>query len=200
MDVQHLNVKFFARDPGAVDLGHFIPIFHSWIQKQDMEDLLIDVADYRHVFAGPGVLLIGHQANYSMDNAANRPGLLYNQKAPLNGDASERLRRVTRAALLACRRLEEEPRLEGALEFGGEEFELIINDRLLAPNTERTFQACRKDVEGFLKMLYGGAAYRLDRNPDPRERFNVRISASTRFDASTLLRNLENQFHHKDTK
>ena len=59
MNVQHVNVKIFAEDP-AIELDGAIPVFHRWIQRNVCEELLIDVADYRHVPAGPGVLLVGH--------------------------------------------------------------------------------------------------------------------------------------------
>ncbi len=70
--VQHVKVKIFAREPVSIDLADAIPVFHSWIQDRVCEELLIDVADYRHVAAGPGVMLIAHEANYSLDNTDNR--------------------------------------------------------------------------------------------------------------------------------
>ena len=54
--------------------------------------MLIDVADYRHVPAGPGVLLIGHEANYSLDNRREPPRpAVQPQKAALDGTFQERL-------------------------------------------------------------------------------------------------------------
>ena len=47
-----------------------------------------------------------------MDNTDNRLGVRYNRKAALEGNNEDRLKQATRAALTACRRLEEEPRLE----------------------------------------------------------------------------------------
>ena len=49
-------------------------VFHQWIRDSVCPEMLIDVADYRHVPAGPGVMLIGHEANYSLDNRENRLG------------------------------------------------------------------------------------------------------------------------------
>ena len=69
MNIDHVNVKVFAKAP--VDLAAAIPVFHRWIQEGACEELLIDVADYRHVPAGPGVVLIGHEANYSLDCGRN---------------------------------------------------------------------------------------------------------------------------------
>ncbi len=78
--IQHVMVKVFAREPVSIDLGEAIPIFHRWIQDHVCPELLIDVADYRHVPNGPGVMLIGHEANYSLDMTKGRLGLLYNRK------------------------------------------------------------------------------------------------------------------------
>src|SRR3972149_5595680 len=117
MDLQHVNIKFLAEAPEAVDLSSFIGIFNGWIQEQFGGALLIDVADYRHVVDGPGVVLIGHAANYSLDNADRRLGLLYNRKAHIDGTVQDKLAQVVRVALLACRRLEE----EHGPKFGGRE-------------------------------------------------------------------------------
>ena len=190
MDVQHLNVKFFVEDPQAVDLAVFLSLFSGWIQTQVGEELLIDVADYRHVVAGPGVMLIGHEADYSIDNGGNRLGLLYNCKAVMKGGAQERLEQVVRSALLACRRIEEDPLLEGGLRFSGGEVQLVINDRLLAPNTEKTFSVFKPELEIFLKRLYQGADYSLERPSDPRERFAVNVKVEGSFDVASLLENL----------
>ena len=85
MNLQHVNVKLMLDSPADADLAPLIPIFYSWIKGQIFEELLLDVADYRHVPAGPGVVLIGHQANYSVDNIDNRLGVRYNRKAELDG-------------------------------------------------------------------------------------------------------------------
>src|SRR5690349_10028623 len=109
MDVQHFNVKLFAADPGAIHLEAFTAIFNSWIQRQVSEgELLVDVADYQHVPAGPGIVLVGHEANYGLDNERNRLGLLYNRKATVSGSNQDRIRQAVRAALRAASRLEQE--------------------------------------------------------------------------------------------
>ncbi len=184
MDIQHLNVKIFVDDLGSVKLEDFIVIFNDWIQKRATDDLLIDVADYCHVPAGPGVLLIGHEANYSLDNTGNRLGLLYNRKAQLPGTTLEKLARAFRAALTAARRLEKEQRLK----FSGQEAQVIINDRLLAPNTPETFAALESELKAFFNRLYGGAEYTLTQPADLRERFTVNVKTAANFDLETLLK------------
>ena len=134
MQLQHVNVKLLVQNHGEASLEPLIPVFHGWIESRTAEDeLLIDVADYSHVPAGPGVVLIGHEGNYSVDNTGNRLGVRYNRKAALDGSNQDRLAQATRAALTACRRLEAEPRLGGKFRFNGQDIEIFINDRLLAP-------------------------------------------------------------------
>jgi hypothetical protein len=77
------------------------------------------------------------------------------------------------AALAACRRLEGEPEFAGKLRFDGSEIEITLNDRLLYPNTEATWQAVRPETESFLDGLYGSGRYTVERAADARERFRV---------------------------
>ena len=41
MEFQRLGFKLFVDDPEAVALDDFVPIFHSWIQKQIIEEHLL---------------------------------------------------------------------------------------------------------------------------------------------------------------
>src|SRR5579872_3187609 len=151
--IQHVRVKVFAGEPAAIDLGDAIPIFHRWIQERVCPEMLIDVADYRHVPNGPGVMLIGHEANYSLDMTKGRLGLLYSRKQP-GGGAQENLSQAYDAAMAACARLEQEPAFAGKLKFGAE-CEFSINDRLLAPNRDDTFAALKPEFDRFLTKIWG---------------------------------------------
>jgi hypothetical protein len=191
MELQHVNVKLLVKNPEEVDLEPLIPVFHSWIQGQVFEELLLDVADYRHVPAGPGVVLIGHQGNYSVDNTDNRLGVRYNRKAALDGGNQDRLKQAARAALTACQRLEAEPGLKGKLRFNGQEVEVFINDRLLAPNREGTLEAFKADFQGFSRKLFGNGDYSLSyAGGDPRGLFAVSVKASKSHSVADLLNNL----------
>ncbi len=189
MDLQKVNVKFFVENGSGVPLDVFIHVFNSWIQASDGE--YYDVADYSHVPAGPGIVLIAHEANTSIDETGNRRGLLYNRKAPLEGTNRERLLLVVERALDNCRRLEKESSLKGRLKFRGSEALLMINDRLLAPNTPETFQAVKPDLEKLARELYGGVDFTLEYQTDPRQRFAVRLRAGGEFEVEALLRNIE---------
>ncbi len=185
MELQHLNVKLFVEGNLPVDPARFIEVFHQWIRDQVLDELLIDVADYRHVPAGPGVMLIAHHANYSMDHTGGRCGLLYSRKAALDGSNRDRLGQAVRQAGLAAHLLEDHFGSAG-LRFGRRELELAVNDRALAPNTPDTLRACRPELEAFFSEWLGGDQFQIDHGGDPRRRFSVRVTTAAPFDLQAL--------------
>ena len=191
MEMQHVNVKLMLENSDEVDLEPLIPIFHSWIQEQVPGELLLDVADYRHVHAGPGVILIGHQGDYSVDNGQSRLGVRYNRKAELDGDNESRLAQAAVAALRACQRLQGDARLAGRLRFNGREMQLFVNDRLLAPNRESTREAAEPELREFLGRLFRGGDYSLSFGDDPRKLFAASVETAQQFAVSDLLANLD---------
>lgn len=188
MNLQKINVKFFVGDSSGISSAVFINIFHSWIRASDGD--YYDLADYSHMHAGPGILLIAHEANISIDNTGSRLGLLYNRKKPLQGSNREKLHSTFRSALNYCRRIEGEPSLQGKFKFRGDEALILINDRLHAPNTEHIFRALEPDLEDLARALYGGADFTLRRNTDPKQRFTVQIKTRFAFETEALLKNL----------
>jgi hypothetical protein len=126
------------------------------------------------------VVLVGHEADYALDNAGNRRGLLYNRKLPIEGSNADRFRQALTAAARACDRLEAE--LAGELKFDRQQFELTINDRCLAPNTAETLAACRTDLQAFLAELDHADARIAHDNGDPRRRFGVTVQLSRPLD------------------
>ncbi len=195
MELQHVNVKLLVKDPEGVDLERLIPVFHSWIQDQIFEDRLLDIADYRHVHHGPGVVLIGHEGDYSVDNTDGRLGVRYNRKTPIDGsnlagDNEARLKQAARAVLNACQRLEAEPNLNGKLCFNGQDMEISINDRLLAPNRDETREALDQDFKEFARELFRGNEYSLSYDSAPRKLFSASLRTSRPFSVAELLENL----------
>lgn len=192
MNIQHINIKLYIENPEIVNLADYAAVFNSWIQEQRLEELLIDVADYLHVYNGPGIMLIGYEADYSLDNRAGRFGLLYNRKAQVEGTTQEKLAQAVCAALTAAQILEK----ENGLKFIGQEFQVIVNDRLLVPNTIETFAVHEPDLKTFFNRLYDRAEYTLTQPTDSRERFTVNIKTESSFDIETLLNNLSVEAAH----
>src|SRR5262245_56249034 len=192
MNIQHVNIKFYLENAETVNLADYAAVFNTWIQKQRLEELLIDVADYLHVHNGPGIMLIGHEADYSLDNRAGRLGLLYNRKEQIEGTSQEKLSQAVRAALIVAQILEK----ENGLKFNGSEVQVVINDRLLVPNTAETYSALEPELKSFFERLYNGADFSLAQNTNPRERFTVDVKTESAFDVETLLKNLSAETSH----
>jgi hypothetical protein len=187
MQLQHVNVKLLLQNAEGARLEPLIPVFHSWIEHQNGDELLIDIADYAHVPAGPGIVLIGHEGNYSVDNSGNRLGVRYNRKKILDGGNQECLSQAARAALTACRRLEGEPRLNGQFQFNGQDIEIFVNDRLIAPNNAATREAFDTDFHLFSRKLFRGKEYSISYGTDPRSLFTAFVKAAQPVSAAELL-------------
>ena len=187
MELQHINLKFFIENADSLNLESFHGVFNKWIQKSLTNDLLVDIAEYLHVYNGPGIMLIGHSANYSLDQTAGRLGLLYNRKELVEGTNRQKLIQAAHAALNAMRILEKENRVR----FIGNEVQLIINDRLIAPNTAETFSALQEDLEVFFEILFNHSNVTLThQSAEPRARFTIDVQSASAFDTQTLLDNV----------
>lgn len=189
MKAEKLQIKIFTDSAGApIPVANFIPVFHGWIKRHALDDLLIDVANYAHVPHGPGVGVIGHGSDYFMDSTGQRLGLLYSRKrqAP---PAAERLGDAFRRTLRAAQMLEADVTFGGKLRFRTDEYLFRINDRLLAPNSDDTLAALRPELESFGERLFGAPAT-IERAGDARELFTLRIRASSRPTLPALLERL----------
>ena len=188
MELQKLNVKLFVEQPDSISLTDFIEVFHNWIQATD--GVYHDVADYSHMQAGPGIVLVAKDAHVSIDESGNRRGLVYSQKAVLVGTPRDMLRHVFRAALKNCRQLEAEPALAGKLRFAANEAVISLNDRRLGANSSACFDEFKQAIEAFVNQLYAGAEVNFERDAEPRRRLNVRVKTSASVDLAQALDNL----------
>ena len=180
LEARRFGIKFFAAQPFEAGLRAVVPIFHGWIQQHALDDeLLIDVADYAHVHHGPGVLLLSHEAQYSLDQMDGRLGLRYSRRRKSEGNVTARLSAAFRAALRACRLLQEEPVLAGQLRFRFDEIQFHVYDRLLAHRSPEAFEAVQSEMDRFLGGLYQGAE-QIDVQPTggPKDPFALRIQVS----------------------
>ena len=192
MDLQQINIKVFVTADSLINYENFIKVFNRWMEEADQDDYL-NYADYSHTSAGPGVLLISKRANYSIDNAMNRHGFLYNRKHKIEGENREKIRQAFVETLNQCQRLEKAEELENEVHFTSQEILFMINNRHIAPNTSEMFEAIKSELTPLLEQMYGSTNFTLDRtSEDVRERFALRISASSDMEISELLTNLEN--------
>lgn len=180
--LQHVNVKFFLRNAEKIDPGEFLTVFHHWIQQDKLDDLLIDVADYRHVPEGPGVILVAHNAFYSLDNNQGRLGLLFNRRTPVEGDTREVLSQALSSARDFVRLATNEDRLKEKLTLDRRILQISVNDRHFARNTDEMLATLQPDLETALKQTLGDHSYSFQRREDPRCRFTVDITADSDFE------------------
>lgn len=175
MNLQRFCVKVFAQSSPDFDDAKLINVFHDWIKRQVGLGTLIDVADYRHVPDGPGVMLITHEANFAMDHTEGRRlGLLYQRKTDQTGDTAARILAAVGQAVTACQMLTRDPHVRGTLDFNAGELWVIANDRLRAPNTDAAYDQLRPHLQQVGERLFGGHA--LSRvNNDDRERLAAQL-------------------------
>ena len=186
MDLERFCLKFFVRE-GDVDEATFIPIFHEWIRLKKLPGTLIDVADYRHVPDGPGIMLISHEVNYAMEHGGGQFGLSAQRKLGEGNTHQERIVDLAKRTATFGALLESDSRIAGKLQLEGGKFFYIANDRLQAPNTAETFAAIKPDLEGAAAQLYPGQQVSVTRlENDPRDRLTAVVEVAGTVDIATL--------------
>ncbi len=173
-----IGAKLYARNPEVVVADAYVPLFHGWIQRRGLDGVPIDVADYTHVPDGPGVMLIGHEADRSIDFGEGRPGVVYQRKRDLDGTLEERLALTLEAVDRTAAEIEAEASAGGVV-FDRDEILVRINDRLAAPNDDATLETVRPALEAALATVRPGRTAQITRVPDdPRGPFVARVILS----------------------
>jgi hypothetical protein len=189
---RRIAAKFIATpDPGApLDLHPFIGMFHRFIQQGTVPGLLVDVADYAHVPDGPGVMLIGHEVDYGIDQSGGRAGLLTTRKRCADVPLPEALRDTLRRALRAVAAIEADDATD--LRFATAAVTLQFIDRLATPNDAAAYEAVRGEVAALADRLYGPGRARIERQhaDDPRRVLTVCVASDEAADAGALLERL----------
>lgn len=189
MNLQKIGVKFFLEKGSELPLASLIPVFHRWIQENKLEGMLVDVTEYTHVHQGPGVLLIAHEANYSVDETDGKRGFLYTQKRTPEKNEQEHLKTAFRRALQACALLEKEPEMAGKMKFAVNHLQVFVNDRLEAPHGSQSLGKLEETLNPFLSWLYEGEKYLLLHEKDPLKRTGFEV----KFEKTPSLENLIKQ-------
>lgn len=169
MNLQHLTIRFpFDGEPN-LNLARAIELFHGWVSAQSLEGMSIDVVDYRHVPNGPGVVLIGLEGDYYL----NETGLRYSRKAAVEGTSLDALKQAFSAGATVCSRLEAE--FDG-VKFSRKNFEIAVNDRAIAPNTLDTFEQIKGNIESFFAGELGAGSANVSYcEGDPRKLLTVKV-------------------------
>lgn len=178
-DLQRINVKLLADVPAEFTLDPFLAVFGRWRHEKDNPADWVDLADYAHMPSGQGILIVGHQGNFSIDLTAPGVGLLYCGKKDFEGTDEQRFAEAFRRCLALTRRLVSEPEYPAELKLRAGSWELAVNDRLEFPNNGETDRRLRPAVESAAVALFGSGDYNLDREQDPQRRYGYSIRSET---------------------
>lgn len=182
MSLQHVNVKIFIDGDLKIKIEDLVKLFHRWVSEQSMPEMLIDVADYMHVPDGPGIVLVGHEADYSLDFTRGRAGLRYNYKAEREGSSQENLRHAFDNAAQACARLES---ALPELKFDRKQLEVFINDRAIAPNSAESREKFADEFTRFATEI-GAGEPKIEFESDPRRLFGAQIQLANAFNVPAV--------------
>ena len=183
---ERLQLKLYLEPSAHFELEALIPVFHRFIRDQVIKELLIDVVDYSHVPDGPGVVLIGHGADYYLGALDGAYGLVYSRKRGGPGPEA-RLEDALRRLVNVARLLEQENGLH--LRFQSAQLSLRLTDRLHAPNDDATFASTKAEIEALFARIYG-SEIAVERLPASKEPLSVRIKASSSPTLEALLEKL----------
>ncbi len=187
-ELQKINIKFFTTETTQVDLKELIPVFHQWIQKDFIKDhVLIDVADYTHVHNGPGLILIAHEGNFSLDQSNGKLGLLYQRKQNSLGKLQDRIQLCIQIAATACKLLENE--VETGMKFDLNKFSFTANDRLIAKNTPENQNSINVLLKNISYNLFETENIVFTPNTDLRERISISVNSENEISEGYLFTN-----------
>jgi hypothetical protein len=186
MELQHLIIKIPVDGALVLDPAKIVDVFHQWVARQLVPGvLLIDVAELLHVPNGPGVIAVGHEADFALDHTGGTWGVLYRRKTVLPGSNRDRIAEAIGSAAQTAGRLQEA--FPGELKLSRTQFELIVNDRAIAPNTPGTYAIALPEIEAGVRTVLGHGDFTMAHHEsDRRQRFGVTIKSAQPFDLAIL--------------
>ncbi|HEX9889672.1 MAG TPA: rhodanese-like domain-containing protein [Nitriliruptorales bacterium] len=179
MNPLRLSVRFPVREVPP-DLEPAIGAFHRFIRQGLVEGFVLDVADYRHVPRGPGVMLVGHDVDYGV----NHDEFTAVRKRSASDPAAVQLRDLLRMGLGAIDAIADDHEL--AVTCDRSRFEVSVHDRRLGPS-EEVGNTLRAEVEPVVSELFGeDASVTVAASDDPRRAPSVRVQADPQAATSVL--------------
>ena len=189
---QRIKIRFGILKSQPVQLEKAIPVFHRWIQEGKTAATMIDVADYKHVPAGPGVMLVGHSDDLGLDNGRRIGeeglGFYYVRKHGRLEDVqplSKRLQEIWALTLATGLLLEAEEDLNVSLETSQAEISLV--DRLFYPPTAVNLPEVEFEIRSSLSQVLGDVDFSMERtDTDVREAVSWMLKLSKGQDFASL--------------
>ena len=165
-----LRLTLAIKASPAADLEPAIGLFHRFIQRSLVEGHLLDVADYRHVPNGPGVLLVGQDVDYGI----NAHAFTVTMKRR-GDDAAIQFRDAVRMALGTIDAID----ADGALpcQFDPTQMSVSVADRKLGTNAQVQSDLLA-EIAPAVEMLFGpDAAVDPAAVADPRQAPEISVRA-----------------------
>jgi len=186
MELQHLIAKIPVEGQLGINPAKVVDIMHAWVAGQTMPGVvLVDVAELLHVPNGPGVIAVGYEADYALDHTGGTWGVLYRSKTIQSGSNADRIAHALREAARVGALLEEA--FPSGLKFSITSFELIVNDRGIAPNTAASYAVAEPEITAALKDLFGHGDFALARHDrEARQRFGVTVTFAKPFNLAPV--------------
>ena len=178
--LRKINVKFSLDAPAELSYEFLVAVFGRW-RLEDGEEI-IDLADYLHVPEGPACLLVSQRWHFGIDLAGGKPGILLSNRGKLGGEPAARIAAVIRTCLEKGKRLLGESDVPSSVRPALPDLELVVNDRVLAENTDEADAVMRPGLTATLDRLYGKDAYSVEREKDPTRRLGYLVKATTEND------------------
>ena len=179
MNPTRIKVTFPPAGP-LPDLTPAIETFHRCIQRGLVEGLILDVADYRHVPQGPGVLLVGHDVDYGLAE----DGFSVVRKRSAHDEVAAQLRDALRMGLGALDAVADDVGLD--VEIDRARFTVAVFDRSLGPAAE-VAPALAEEIAPLITELYGGDVKLAPvEAADPRQAAAVHVEADPQAAAGAL--------------
>lgn len=131
-----------------------LEIFHRWISERALNEILIDVADYRHVHQGTRIALVGHECHYYVDETGGRLGLCCFRKRGFT-EGRDPLLDALHRALLVCELLQRDLKRDEPL-FDTGVLEVRIADRRFTDHLSLSNDALGAATSERLRPIYEG--------------------------------------------
>ena len=105
----HQREDFCRGSRRRMNIGDAVGVFHHWIKDTVCPEMLIDVAEYSHVPAGPGVMLIAPRSELQFRYAREPPrACSTTARLPSKARFNRASAQAHKARSTACDRLEKE--------------------------------------------------------------------------------------------
>lgn len=170
MELEQLSVRVIGGAAAQDALEAAIPVLHGWIRERAGEELLIDVADYRHVPSGPDLMIIGDAGHYGVDVTDGTIAVSFAARRDGHGPVGDKLRAGLSSALRLAARLER----AGLGDFSARGVEVRALSRRAVPGGAG--RALADGIEAPFAAIFTGSAGVLEPVDDPRGPATVRAT------------------------